>query len=139
MNKREYDAIYYAANRDAIKARVKARYDCKREEINAERRKDVSRYASDEAKDYHLRRKYGIGIEDKRAMIVAQGGRCAVCRHELADGRQTCVDHNHETGAVRGVLCRSCNVALGQLRDDPVIIGALLLYLQGHAPCITTP
>jgi hypothetical protein len=83
--------------------------------------------------DLHLRRTFGISLKDKLAMIADQGGRCANagCAMPLIlDGprRNAHLDHDHDTGAVRGVLCRDCNLALGYLQDSPEMISGLLRY-----------
>ena len=77
------------------------------------------------SRDYHLRRRYGITGADFDAMVEAQGGTCAVC-----DGKPEHVDHDHETGKVRGVLCFNCNQALGNVRDDPAVLQGLIRYLR---------
>jgi hypothetical protein len=75
-------------------------------------------------REYHLRRRYGIGAADVDAMIAAQGGTCAVCA-----GTPEHVDHDHATGYVRGILCFNCNQALGNVRDDVAILQGLARYL----------
>lgn len=65
----------------------------------------------------YLKRAYNITLEEYDRMLKAQGGKCAICSCELK-GRNCHVDHNHETGEVRGLLCHSCNVGLGMFRDD---------------------
>jgi hypothetical protein len=74
----------------------------------------------------HLKRKYGITLEDFEALLAAQGGGCAICGREGVDH----VDHDHRTGRVRGILCFRCNVALGQLDDDPERLLAALTYIS---------
>src|SRR5262249_22014221 len=75
--------------------------------------------------EYHLRRRYGIGQAEYDAMVEAQGGTCAVC-----PGEPQHVDHDHETGAIRGILCSTCNQALGNARDNINILIGLANYLQ---------
>ena len=74
-----------------------------------------------------LRRRYGITIETWDAALIAQSGRCATCVRPL---RMVHTDHNHETGEFRGLLCPSCNRAIGLLRDDPVVALAVSQYLD---------
>ncbi|WP_329391128.1 endonuclease VII domain-containing protein [Streptomyces sp. NBC_01351] len=62
-------------------------------------------------------------------MIAAQGGVCLICRKAPA----VHVDHCHETGRVRGVLCFNCNTAIGKLGDDPDVARRVVTYLEGHA------
>lgn len=67
------------------------------------------------------------GKECKSRLVAEHGNHCAVCKETPSDGLR--VDHDHETGAVRGLLCRNCNVALGLLKDRRDRVAALLDYL----------
>ncbi|MGY1591008.1 endonuclease VII domain-containing protein [Geodermatophilus sp. SYSU D00708] len=80
------------------------------------------------SRTYHLKRRYGISAEDADAMLEAQGGLCALCRAAPAAH----VDHDHETGAVRALLCFNCNGGLGQFRDDPYLLRVAAFYVEGH-------
>ena len=81
-----------------------------------------------------LRYKYGLTVEQFDSLLASQAGVCAACGEpETAryrtEVRRLSVDHDHKTGAVRGLLCHSCNVALGLLGEDIVRITALAAYL----------
>lgn len=86
----------------------------------------------------HLRKNYNLTIEQYEAILKSQGGACAICnttnpgRSTRTDGprRYFCVDHNHATGKVRGLLCHHCNTALGHLRETPALFLAALEYLK---------
>lgn len=80
-------------------------------------------------REYHLRRRYGIGEADFVAMLEQQGGLCAACRVD----KPVHVDHDHKTGLVRGLLCYLCNQALGNVRDDPERLQGLIDYLERAA------
>jgi hypothetical protein len=80
------------------------------------------------SRTYHLKRRYGISAEDADAMLEAQGGLCAICGAAPAGH----VDHDHQTGAVRALLCFNCNGGLGQFRDDPAILRAAAEYIEEH-------
>src|SRR4051812_1659857 len=67
------------------------------------------------AKRRERTRKYAISTDEFEAMLANQGFCCASCGDELVAGYATHIDHCHTTGCVRAVLCRGCNVALGQL------------------------
>jgi hypothetical protein len=86
-----------------------------------------NRERSGGSREYHLRRRYGIGQADVEAMIAEQGGLCAACRTD----KPAHVDHDHETGQVRGMLCFLCNQALGNVRDDIARLEGLIRYLEG--------
>lgn len=80
------------------------------------------------SRTYHLKRRYGITAEDADLMLERQGGLCAICRAAPAAH----VDHDHETGAVRALLCFNCNGGLGQFRDDPAVLRAAADYVEEH-------
>lgn len=75
------------------------------------------------------RRKYGISQEQTGSLVVAQGGKCAICLGALANFR---VDHCHVSKKVRGLLCHPCNVSLGLIKDNPATADAMAAYLRKH-------
>ena len=80
------------------------------------------------SRTYHLKRRYGITAEEADEMLAEQGGLCAICRTEPAAH----VDHDHDTGGVRELLCFNCNGGLGQFRDDPEVLRAAAEYVERH-------
>ncbi|MFB4320259.1 endonuclease VII domain-containing protein [Actinomadura sp. 21ATH] len=80
------------------------------------------------ARDDHLRERYGLGEAEVENLKRVQRGYCAICRDRAAEH----VDHDHVTGAVRGVLCGGCNTGMGQLDDDPVSLRRAADYVQGR-------
>jgi hypothetical protein len=76
-----------------------------------------------------LRAQYGLTAERYESLLEAQGGGCAICG-EAPRGRHLAVDHDHETGVIRGLLCTRCNRGIGVFCDDPVLLGAASLYLS---------
>lgn len=74
------------------------------------------------------RRKYGVSQEVYQEMYDNQDGRCLVC-HVSHDN--LCVDHDHLTNEVRGLLCTNCNSGLGFFKDDPVVLRRAIAYLKG--------
>lgn len=79
-----------------------------------------------------LRQRYGIDAAEYESMYRAQDGVCAICRNTCSLGRQLSVDHCHESGEVRGLLCSNCNTALGKLHTTKLLTRAIL-YLEGEA------
>jgi hypothetical protein len=75
-----------------------------------------------------LRRVFGLSLEEYDGLLKSQEGGCAIC------GRTTeialAVDHDHATGSVRGLLCRECNLGLGNFMDDPALLDAASSYLR---------
>lgn len=86
------------------------------------------------ARNYHLRRRYGITVEHYNKMFAEQDGLCAICQEAPAEH----VDHDHKTGKVRGLLCFNCNGALGQFRDRPDLMLLGATYLMHGVPSAAT-
>lgn len=78
-----------------------------------------------------LKKKYGLTLAQFEAMLETQGGTCAICEREQI-GMNLHVDHCHQTGRVRGLLCSPCNTAIGQFGDDPDRLVAAMQYLIKH-------
>lgn len=77
--------------------------------------------------------RYGLTQEAYDEMLVAQGGVCKLCLEECVSGRNLAIDHCHETGLVRGLLCCRCNRGIGSLKDDPMILHRAIEYLLDAA------
>ncbi len=82
------------------------------------------------------RKLYGLSVEQYEFLLASQGGRCAICGRTENGGVALGVDHDHETGAIRGILCDPCNIGIGGLRDDPHLLRAAIDYLLRPAPAI---
>jgi hypothetical protein len=65
-------------------------------------------------------------------MVAVQGGRCAICRTTQFGKKGPAIDHDHDSGKVRGLLCSACNLALGQFGDSVFVLNAALNYLISH-------
>lgn len=77
---------------------------------------------------YRLKQ-YGIEHHEFASLVTRQAGLCAICELKMKPGH-TCVDHDHLTGEVRGLLCRTCNIGIGHLRDSPTLITSALEYVS---------
>ncbi len=75
-------------------------------------------------------KRHGLTLADYDEMFRLQDGRCAICR--CGSSKRLHVDHNHETGLVRGLLCYLCNTMLGNSKDQPGILEAAASYLRFH-------
>ena len=102
---------YYLANVERIAARDKAR-----------------RVADPTINRRTVAAKYGLTLEERDALLRNP---CAIC-----GGTATDIDHDHETGAVRGALCGSCNSGIGHLRDDPELVTRAAEYLAARRPLL---
>jgi hypothetical protein len=84
---------------------------------------------SRESRSKELVRTYGITVEEYEFLAVLQEDRCAICG-SIDPARQLSVDHDHQTGKVRGLLCGNCNVGIGMFQDDPYRLDAAAAYLR---------
>lgn len=79
-------------------------------------------------RDYKRFLSYGISLEMVEHFLTKQDNVCAICRDTL--GQDMHVDHNHDTGKVRGLLCRGCNTGIGMLKEDVVLLQQAINYLK---------
>jgi hypothetical protein len=80
-----------------------------------------------------LLKKFGISEMQYHALLISQVARCAICGGKPKGAKRVlCVDHNHVTGKVRGLLCDTCNQALGLFHDSPVLLASAIDYLVAH-------
>lgn len=112
------------------RAEAHAEYGHRYYQENRERQAEKGREA-------HLRRTFGMTVAEYDAMLDAQGGGCAICGAPPGE-RAHPVDHDHETGAVRGILCDPCNRGLGSFADDPDRLLSAVAYLLSQ-PSTSAP
>lgn len=107
------------------KRNCKARPDlCKARELKW---KTANPQWKTQAKIAFLKREYGISLEQLNKLRVVQNDNCQICKERMKIPQ---VDHCHETGHIRGLLCGNCNKAMGLLRDSPANCLAAASYLQ---------
>ncbi len=113
-----YSATYYAANKEKARADHAIYRAANREKLRA--------YSV----AYNRLRKTGVTQEQYDGAYLKQKGVCAICSGECSSGRKLAADHCHTTGIFRGLLCGSCNLGLGKLNDDAVLVEKALNYLK---------
>ena len=141
--RKAYMRAYYKANPDKFKKRSpekQAKYNETRRQQYAKdaAMRDAARAAAKawqaanpvNRKAQRLKQ-YGIDPSDFMDMMAMQNGRCAICGHEDLTNRSffPVVDHCHETGMVRGLLCMNCNQGLGKFKDSPDRLFSAIAYL----------
>jgi hypothetical protein len=113
----------YEANREAYIAQA------------AQWKRDNPEAWKAKARDYARRKRWaalGVTEEIYDQFIEECGDACNGCRRPFGDDLYACVDHDHDTGAPRGLLCSPCNLAVGHAYDDPNRLEALAAYLRRH-------
>ena len=92
------------------------------------------KYMREYSKEYHLKKRYNLTEEDYKNLLVAQNHKCAICgvdEQELPN-KKLYVDHSHETGKVRELLCHNCNVSLGLMKESIQTLSKAIAYLDKH-------
>ena len=79
-----------------------------------------------------LRQNYGISLEEYNAMWEKQDEACAICKLKETAGKGFHMDHDHQTGKIRGILCHSCNLMLGNAKDNISTMKSAISYLGKH-------
>jgi hypothetical protein len=140
-----YNRAYYAKNRERLREQNRAYRQQHSIEVKERRREDYRRnaerykasvkawQAANPVKRRAQRlRAYDLTIEQYDAILLAQGGACAICHQVVPIGGRNGfhIDHDHVDGHVRGILCASCNLVLGKFNDDPVRFREAAAYLE---------
>jgi hypothetical protein len=120
----------YAADPEKVKARVRAWQQANRDRYLV-RQREYKRARPAQERAGYLRRTFGISSDEYDAMLESQGGVCAICGRPPRKGSSLHVDHDHETGCVRGLLCFRCNGGLGQFAESPERLVEAAEYLDG--------
>jgi hypothetical protein len=125
--KKARTALDPQANRDRVRRWQLAnpeRYRAKQREYAESGQKSIW------SRKYHLKRKYGLTLEQYDEMLHAQNGVCAICGEPRPDERTLHIDHDHQTGVIRGLLCFRCNNALGDFREEYELFRRAADYLD---------
>lgn len=122
---KERNLLHYHLNKDVISAKQKEKYNSKVR---------VNSYSYEKTKNLDLKREFGINLEIYNEMLANQKGVCAICFLPESNVALA-VDHCHETGLIRGLLCGKCNRALGLLQDNPALMRIAALYVETGGIC----
>lgn len=126
-----YHKEYNKKNKAALKEKRAAHYQDNKE-LHASRGKAWRAANQDKILEYGFKKAYGLTLSEYNAMFTAQDGKCKLCLGISADGRRLSVDHCHSTGKVRGLLCNSCNLALGMFKDNTSVLERAIDYVRRH-------
>lgn len=130
--RRLYAIDYYANNKDDVQRKNKDYYDNNREAVIAQK-KAYNMTHADKKKNAALIKKYGITLQEYRTILSVQPD-CPICGCKLQEKghapSSAVVDHCHETGLIRGIICLACNTGLGMFRDNIAALMNAKLYLQ---------
>jgi hypothetical protein len=119
------------------------KYECKEcanYRAKAHYRESILKHHKDKRKRKYinLNSKYGVEENIYEEILREQDGKCAICgnretaKHHNGEVKSLAVDHNHDTGEIRGLLCQKCNVGLGHFKDNPTLLQNAIAYLQAN-------
>lgn len=91
------------------------------------------------SRKYYLKSNYGITPDQFAELFRVQKFRCAICRAKKPGPMDWHVDHNHDTGVVRAILCGRCNIGLGAFHDDADLLRAAARYIDLHRQLALVP
>jgi uncharacterized protein YlaI len=114
---------------DGLQARCKICHNIVTKDYNYRNKKKRNLYS----KKYNIEKTYGISFSEYESLIKFQNSKCAICDKDLQDGKQTHVDHDHKTNAIRGILCSKCNTGLGLFNDSTDILKSAIMYITKHS------
>ncbi len=124
----EYQKQYFENNKDKIKQCPSNSFE-NRKIID----KTYRMNNQNKIKDYKLRKKYGISLDEYNIMFDKQNGKCHICNTHQDDlHKKLVVDHDHCTGNIRGLLCDKCNRGLGHFNDDIEMLQRAIDYLKNN-------
>ncbi len=131
-DEKAYKKAYYEKNKEKINAQKKSYNEKNKEKIKAEK-KAYREKNKDRLRNKELKRNFGISLHEYNLMHTEQKGKCACCGiHQNELTKKFAVDHDHDTGLIRGLLCNNCNLALGKLGDNIEGLMKALNYLEKH-------
>jgi hypothetical protein len=124
---------YYNNNKEELSEKSKE-YRKKNRDIILKRTKEYDASHTDSKRDKYLRRTYGITLDDYNQMYADQDGKCAICGKPQSELKSSIlgVDHNHENGQVRALLCSSCNSVLGHSKENVSILNRVIEYIKKY-------
>jgi len=130
--KKANNKAYREKNKEKIRAYARAYYENNREKLNV-KHKAYREKNRDKKRGGELKRKFGIGLHEYNLILTEQKGKCACCGiHQNELTMNLAVDHDHDTGLIRGLLCGNCNTAIGKLGDNIEGLMKALNYLEKH-------
>lgn len=81
---------------------------------------------------YQKKSKYNLNEEEYNNLFLKQGNSCAICGKPFNEERKGFVDHSHETGKVRGILCSKCNTLIGMANEETNILENAIKYINNN-------
>jgi hypothetical protein len=148
--KLQYNREYYAAHREEQLTKQASQRAAMSQDQKEKRRQQRREYylrnrqhIIDQTRKYEqdhpewkfagrIKRAYGIEVNDRERILKQQGGKCAICGAPEGTGRERLhIDHDHDNGRIRGLLCSRCNTGLGYFADNKDRLAAAIDYLRG--------
>jgi len=125
INPQSLDKFYKnSSNKDGFDRR------CKECEKFRHRLRSSSQEYKNYKRDFDLKKLYGISLEEFNAQLARQNSCCFICENTITGSKKAFQDHNHQTGALRKILCINCNKGLGHFKDNILLLLKAIEYLK---------
>jgi len=114
-------------------------YTCKNNKRKGGKYESINKYEIDSyeySRDMALRRMYGTSLEEFNKLLFNQNNCCKICNKEYTENKKFVIDHCHNTGKIRGILCNECNAAIGRLLDNSNLLKLAKEYLENPTTSI---
>ena len=128
----EYQKKYYEGNKEKVKKRVKNYYEKNKKQLKISQKKYYQKNKKrilEHTKRYELKATYNLTFEQLDEILIAQNHKCLICNKSLMETRR-CIDHDHKTGKIRGILCIECNSVIGLAHDNIETLKKAIDYLK---------
>jgi len=121
---------YYDKNRKRI-LKAQKEYNEKHKDRYRQNTKNWSSKNGKRMKEWTLKTFYNLSLDEFNDIFEKQNGCCAICGiHQSQLKKTLCVDHDHKTGQIRGLLCNKCNRGIGMFNDDVILLETAIKYLK---------
>lgn len=120
---------YKSKCKDCLRKEQRQKYHELEDDVKVQRRKNNRCNTFEWRQQYRLKNRFGLTTEEFSAMVLEQNNKCKICECEM-DTPQ--IDHNHTTGKIRSLLCRSCNTSLGLVKENTKILYNMISYINAY-------
>lgn len=123
----------HKSGKNGIRAQCKLCISLARFETCVRKPKRTAEETKNLYKSRAFKKKYGISKEDFYDLRLKQNNKCAICKNTLENDKKSHMDHCHDTGKLRGVLCTTCNVGLGMFKDSLSLLKSAVTYIKKYS------
>lgn len=129
---KQYKKEYYHKNKERLKKYNKdhnKEYYQKNKEVIKRKKREYKQNNKEYIEERRCKKTYNLTFEEIDQILITQNHKCLICGKSLMETKR-CIDHDHKTGKIRGILCDMCNTGLGHFYDNPEFLRKTVLYIE---------